>query len=87
MFTREKHCKNNQAINHPSILISSNKYHHRTQQIKKINVIDFGKKNPLTYIGAKKKMIKIIQIIIFPKNITTIKKNFLNIKKNYQKVN
>ena len=51
MFTREKHCKNNQAINHPSILISSNKYHQRTHQKTKKQA---NKKNKCDRLWKKK---------------------------------
>ena len=51
MLTREKHCKNNQTINHPSILISSNKYHQRTYQKTKKQA---NKKNKCDRLWKKK---------------------------------
>jgi len=51
MFTREKHCKNNQTINHSSAMISSNKYHQRTYQKTKKQA---NKKNKCDRLWKKK---------------------------------
>ena len=73
-------------LQHPINIIKDPFIKIKSKCQKNINVIDPGEKI-LLFIGAKKKMIKILQIILIIKNFISKEKNLFIITKKIQKQN